>query len=318
MPRRRVYRLQGLEEERSFGFKGRSGYVLKPSKANPRVRRWTKERQSARTTNEGTTTWMANGFAALALPGIERRLPERFSLQQFGPLQEGRMGRDGPVWVGQLPNGESWVLKKSIEHAIANEILASVVGRSLGLKVPPAAVVEGGREPLAASLYVPELRHAAPFNSRNPFHFGPDGPADIPNYWQQVALGKLFGDIDRKGGNWGVTPDGQRWDFDFSLSEAATQFIAPDAPDWNRHREQNFREVIETMRQRISPSAMKRFLEPYHALAESDPEKLYGWVTGVGDLGVFNLRGLSLKDALIEAGHANRRAAQAALSEVGR
>lgn len=286
--------------------KGRPGYALKPSKANPRVRRWTK--QSA-----GATT--ATGFAALALPGAERRLPERFSLQQFGPLREGRMGRNGPVWVGELPNGERWVLKPTTEGAAANEILASVVGRSLGLKVPPAGVVEGGRELLAASLYVPELRHSAPFNSRNPLHFGPDGP-DIPNYWQQVALGKLLGDIDRKGGNWGVAPDGQRWDFDFSLSEEAAKFVAPDAPDWNRHREQSFREAIEALRPRLSPAALGRFLEPYRTLAESDPEELYGWVAGVGDLGVLHLGGRSLKDALIEAGYANRRAAQAVLSEV--
>jgi hypothetical protein len=289
--------------------KNRGEYALLPSRVDPRKRRWQKRR------SESAGTTKPSGFGSVALPGWERHLPERFVFERFGNLRQGSAGRHGPVSVGELPNGEHWVLKPTGEGAVSNEIIASVVGRSLGLLVPPAGVVEKGKNLLAASMYVPELRHVAPFSIRDPLYFGPDGP-DIPNYWQQVALGKLLGDIDRKGGNWGVTPDGRRWDFDFSLSENAYYFVSPDAEDLNRGRARHMRSTIEQMRPKLSGPAFERFLEPYRLLAEGEPEKLYGWVGDTGDLGVLLIDGRKLKDALIEAGYANRKAAQVVLKEL--
>ncbi|MGK0618104.1 hypothetical protein [Meiothermus cerbereus] len=292
--------------------KNRGEYALLPSKVDPRKHRWQKRRsESARTTKP-------SGFGSVALPGWERRLPERFVFEQFGDLREGNRGREGPVLIGELADsGERWILKPTNEGAVSREIIASVIGRSLGLNVPPAAVVEQGKKLMAASMLVPELRHAAPFSSRNPLHFGPDGPENVPNYWQQVALGDLLGDIDRKGGNWGVTPDGRRWDFDFSLSQEAYNFLGPDEPGWNRMRLKHMKQNLERKRQAVSPEAFQRYLEPYRTLAENDPEKLYGWLGGVSDLGVILIVGGSLRDTLIASGRANREAARLALNEVG-
>lgn len=196
-----------------------------------------------------------------------------------------------------------------------------MVGRSLGLNVPPASVVERGKELLAASMLVPNFQHdpRVGFNNRNPLRFGPDGPEDIPNYWPQVGLGRLLGDIDRKGGNWGLDQNGQRWDFDFSLSEDTAKFIFPDTPAWHRQRVLDVLRGVESMRARgLTPAALEGFLEPYRTLAQAEPEDLFGWVDGsAGDLGVLLLDGRSLKDALIEAGHANRRATREALGELG-
>ncbi|WP_233493208.1 MULTISPECIES: hypothetical protein [unclassified Meiothermus] len=294
--------------------KGREGYALLPSKADPRKRRWQKLPKA----DQSAGTTKPKGFGSLALPGWERRLPERLPFERFGNLSKGEMGRRGPVLLAEVEGsreGERWVLKPSNEGAAANEIIASVVGRSLGLNVPPAIVVEKEADLLAGSLYVPELRHVASFNVRNQLIFGPDGPEDIPNYWPQAALGKMLGDIDRKGGNWGVAPDGQRWDFDFSLSEGASKFVAPDTPDWNRQRLIDFREAIEWGRSKLSPSAFRRYLEPFQAIADTDPEKLYGWAGRVGDLGGLFLGKGPLGPSLIKAGHANRKAVQAALQE---
>lgn len=310
----------------AFSPKVREGYALKPSKNNPRVKRWMRLRphpQEKSAQSSGATK--PAGFGSLALPGWERRLPERVSFTEFTNLRQGEMGRNGPVLLADFRDGivqvdesqagDRWVIKPSNEGAAANEIIASVVGRSLGLNVPPAIVIEKGPDLLAGSLYVPQMFHVAPFNNRDQLRFGPEGPADIPNYWPQVALGRLMGDIDRKGGNWGVTPDGQRWDFDFSLSEAATKFVAPDEPAWNRQRLADMQEVLEQMRGKLSPAAFRRFIEPYQVLAESDPEKLYGWASGVGDLGGLFVGRRPLGPALIEAGYANRKAAQLALKE---
>ncbi|ADH65287.1 hypothetical protein Mesil_3483 (plasmid) [Allomeiothermus silvanus DSM 9946] len=252
-------------------------------------------------------------------PGWQTRLPERRRFQEFAVLEPGGRGRNGPVLVGRLGK-ERWVLKSSDLAGAANEIIASVVGRSLGLLVPPAMAVDKGGDLWAASMHVFGLQHhpRVGFNDRNPFRFGPDGPADIPNYWPQVALGKLLGDHDRKGGNWGIDQYGQRWDFDFSLSENAHLFIGPDAPDWNHYRREFFREGIEGMQARgISPSALEGFLIPYRALAQSDPEKLYGWTSEVGDLGGLFMGQRPLGPALIEAARANRQAMREALEDLG-
>jgi hypothetical protein len=215
------------------------------------------------------------------------------------------------VLVGSLGSAR-WVLKPSSEDAVANEIIASVIGRSLGLNVPPAMAVDRDGGLWAASLLIPDLEHRAPFNNRNPLYKGPDGPEDIHNYWPQAALGKLLGDIDRKGGNWGVSPDGARWDFDYSLSANSNIFVAPDNPDWYRQRQMHLRDAVEWAA-RLSPHARERYLEPFYALAESDPEALYGWASGVGDLGGIFMGKEALGPALIEAGHANRRAVAEAL-----
>lgn len=111
---------------------------------------------------------------------------------------------------------------------------------------------------------------------------------------------------------------GQRWDFDFSLSENAHLFIGPDAPDWNHYRREFFREGIKGMQARgISPSALEGFLIPYRALAQSDPEKLYGWTSEVGDLGGLFMGPRPLGPALIEAARANRQAMREALEDLG-
>ncbi len=290
--------------------KNRGEYALLPSKVDPRKRRWQKRR------SESAGTTKPSGFGSVALPGWEHYPPKRFAFEEFRDLCEGNRGREGPVLIGELADsGEHWVLKPTNEGAVAKEIIASVVGRSLGLNVAPAAVAEKGKMLMAASMLVPELSHQAPFNNRDPLYRGPEGP-DIPNYWQQVALGKLLGDVDRKGGNWGVTPDGRRWDFDFSLSENAHYFVFPDTEDLNRGRVRHMRSTIEQMRPKLSGPVFERFLEPYRLLAEGDPEKLYSWVGDTDDLGVLLIDGRKLKDALIEAGHANRKAAQAVLKEL--
>ncbi|WP_245969478.1 hypothetical protein [Calidithermus roseus] len=258
------------------------------------------------------------GRGSVLPPDWLTRWPERRRFEDFSDFERGGLGRDGPVTVGRL-GAERWVLKPS-DEAVANEIIASVVGRSLGLLVPPAMAVDKGDEIWAASLRVPALRHdpRVGFNDRNPFRFGPEGPEDIPNYWQQVGLGKLLGDIDRKGGNWGLDQYGRRWDFDFSLSDHANFFLAPDTPEWNHYRKDRFKGDIESMRIRgLSSSALQRFLEPYRTLAESDPEKLYGWVSGVGDLGGLFMGKKPLGPSLIEAGHANRKAVGEVLRELG-
>ncbi len=292
--------------------KNRGEYTLLPYRVDPRKRRWQKRR------SESAGTTKPSGFGSVALPGWERRLPERFVFEQFGDLREGIRGREGPVLIGELADsGERWVLKPTNEGAVAKEIISSVVGRSLGLNVPPAAVVEKGKKLMAASMLVPDLSHLAPFSNRDPLYRGPNGPENVPNYWQQVALGDLLGDIDRKGGNWGVTPDGQRWDFDFSLSQEAYNFLGPDEPGWNRMRLKHMQKSLERKRQAISPEAFERYLEPYRTLAESEPEKLYGWLGDTGDLGVILMVDGSLRDTLIAAGRANREAVRLALKEVG-
>lgn len=260
------------------------------------------------------------GHARWALPpGWRTRPPERLDHAAFEGFELGGPGRDGPVQLAAL-GPERWVLKPADAGSAANEVIASVVGRSLGLRVPPAGVVGHGGGLLAASLLVPWLRHdpRVGFNDRNPLRFGPSGPADIPNYWPQVGLGRLLGDIDRKGGNWGLDQHGQRWDFDFSLSEGAAKFVAPDTPGWHRQRVLDLRQGVEAMRARgLTPAALEGFLVPYRTLAQAEPEDLFGWLGGVGDLGVLRLDGRSLKEALIEAGHANRRAAREALGGLG-
>ncbi|WP_157205781.1 hypothetical protein [Calidithermus timidus] len=292
--------------------KGQEGYRLLPSKTDPRKRRW------QRTDTDTPSPRPPTGKGSVLPPDWSTRLPERRRFEEFGELEPGGMGRNGPVTVGRLGD-ERWVLKPSNEGAVMNEIVASLVGRSLGLKVPPAIAVAKGSDLWAGSLLVDHLEHhpRVGFNDRNPLKFGPDGPEDIPNYWQQVGLGKLLGDIDRKGGNWGIDQYGQRWDFDFSLSENANLFYGPDDESWHAARKRHFQEAIEAMRGKLTPTAFRRYLEPYHTLAESDPERLYGWAGGLDNLDGLVPWGEPLGPALIEAGQANRRAMREVLAGLG-